>query len=87
MEDEIAAAGGGLIRVETGSREGIGSAVHFYDALGFERTSKILDFYAPSDNLIIFTKRVGPRLSVPSPRSTKRPFTTRRRLSRLRGGA
>jgi ribosomal protein S18 acetylase RimI-like enzyme len=67
MEDEIAAAGGGLIRVETGSREGIGAAVHFYDALGFERTATIVDFYAPSDDLIVFTKRVGPRLKAHEP--------------------
>ena len=64
MEGEIAAAGGGLIRVETGSREGLGAAVHFYDALGFERSATLLDFYAPANDLIIFTKRV---------RATSRP--------------
>ena len=58
MEDEIARAGGGLIRVETGSREGHTAAAHFYDALGFERTAVLDDFYAPDDDLIIFTKRV-----------------------------
>jgi ribosomal protein S18 acetylase RimI-like enzyme len=58
MEEEIAREGGGLIRVETGSREGHTAAAHFYDALGFERTAVLDDFYAPDDDLIIFTKRV-----------------------------
>lgn len=58
MEGEIAREGGGTIRVETGSREGHGSAVHFYDATSFARTATIPDFYAPGDDLIIFTKRV-----------------------------
>lgn len=59
MEAEIAGEGGGIIRVETGSREGHGAAVHFYDALGFSRTATIPDFYAPGDDLIIFTRRVS----------------------------
>jgi ribosomal protein S18 acetylase RimI-like enzyme/ubiquinone/menaquinone biosynthesis C-methylase UbiE len=58
LEAEIASEGGGLVRVETGSREGHGAAVHFYDAVGFTRTATIPGFYAPGDDLIIFTKRV-----------------------------
>ena len=64
MEGEIAGEGGGTIRVETGSREGHGAAVHFYDATSFTRTATIPDFYAPGDDLIIFTKRVR-RASAP----------------------
>jgi ribosomal protein S18 acetylase RimI-like enzyme len=56
LERDVAGEGGGLVRVETGSREG----VHFYDALGFSRTATIADFYAPGDDLIIFTKRIQP---------------------------
>lgn len=64
MEAEIDHEGGGLIRVETGSREGHGAAVHFYDALGFRRAAVIGDFYAPGDDFLIFTKRVsGERVS------------------------
>jgi ribosomal protein S18 acetylase RimI-like enzyme len=59
MEGEIAREGGGIIRVETGSREGHGAAVHFYDAVGFSRTATIPDFYAPGDDLIIFTRSVS----------------------------
>jgi ribosomal protein S18 acetylase RimI-like enzyme len=59
MEREIAGSGGGLVRVETGSREGHGGAVRFYDATGFEREARIAGFYAPDDDLILFTKRVS----------------------------
>lgn len=59
LEGEIARAGGGLIRVETGSREGHGAAVHFYDAVGFTRSATLGGFYAPDDDLIIFTRRVS----------------------------
>lgn len=58
LESEIAREGGGLIRVETGSREGQGGALHFYDALAFSRTATVADFYLPGDDLVIFTKRV-----------------------------
>jgi ribosomal protein S18 acetylase RimI-like enzyme len=58
MESEIARAGGGLVRVETGSREGHGSAVRFYDAVGFDRAVTIAGFYAEDDDLLIFTRRV-----------------------------
>ena len=66
LEAEIAREGGGIIRVETGSREGHGAAVHFYDAVGFTRTATIPDFYAPLDDLIIFTRRIG-TAAAPSP--------------------
>ncbi len=59
LDVEIAREGGGLVRVETGSREGHGGAAHFYDAVGFARAATIADFYAPGDDLIIFIKRVA----------------------------
>lgn len=60
MESEIAREGGGLVRVETGSREGHGAAVRFYDAVQFTRAAVLADFYAPGDDLIIYTRRVAP---------------------------
>jgi ribosomal protein S18 acetylase RimI-like enzyme len=67
MEGEIAREGGGLVRVETGSREGHGAAVHFYDAVGFARTATIPDFYAPGDDLIIFTRRLRGAVEADAP--------------------
>jgi SAM-dependent methyltransferase/GNAT superfamily N-acetyltransferase len=58
MEAEIGAEGGGLVRVETGSREGHGAAVRFYDGTGFTRAATLPGFYAPGDDLIIFTRQV-----------------------------
>jgi ribosomal protein S18 acetylase RimI-like enzyme len=66
MESDIAREGGGIVRVETGSREGYDTAIQFYDALGFARTARIEDFYAPSDDLIIFTKKIRPDSAVSS---------------------
>ena len=59
MEGEVSREGGGIIRVETGSREGHGAAVHFYDALGFARVAVIPAFYAPGDALLVFSTRVS----------------------------
>jgi ribosomal protein S18 acetylase RimI-like enzyme len=67
MESEIARDGGGLVRVETGSREGHGAAVHFYDAVGFTRTATLPDFYAPGDDLIIFTRRLRGAVEADAP--------------------
>jgi ribosomal protein S18 acetylase RimI-like enzyme len=58
LEAAIARAGGGLVRVETGSREGHGAAVSFYDALGFARAVTVADLYGEGDDLILFIKRV-----------------------------
>jgi ribosomal protein S18 acetylase RimI-like enzyme len=59
MESEIQGAGGGIVRVETGSREGHGGALNFYEAMGFSRAATIADFYAPGDHLILFTRRIA----------------------------
>ncbi|WP_437970648.1 GNAT family N-acetyltransferase [Sorangium sp. So ce260] len=67
MESEIAREGGGLVRVETGSREGHGAAVRFYDAVQFTRAAVIADFYAPGDDLMIYTKRVAPARASAAP--------------------
>ncbi|AUX31454.1 MULTISPECIES: GNAT family N-acetyltransferase [Sorangium] len=71
MESEIAREGGGLVRVETGSREGHGAAVRFYDAVQFARAAVIEDFYAPGDDLIVYTKRVAPARASAAPPAGK----------------
>jgi ribosomal protein S18 acetylase RimI-like enzyme len=67
LEAQIARAGGGILRVETGSREGHGGAVRFYDAMRFARVATIPDFYAPGDDLILFVKRVSSAAASSSP--------------------
>jgi ribosomal protein S18 acetylase RimI-like enzyme len=54
---EIAASGGGRVRIETSTREGYGATLAFYDRLGYARTGLIADFYAPGDDLVtqVFT--------------------------------
>jgi GNAT superfamily N-acetyltransferase len=47
---------GGLLRVETSSREAYSGTRAFYLALGFVETACVPRFYAPDDDLIIFTK-------------------------------
>lgn len=59
MDHQIKQEGGGTVRVETGTREGHGAAVRFYDATGYSRACAIPDFYAPGDHLLIFTKRIS----------------------------
>jgi ubiquinone/menaquinone biosynthesis C-methylase UbiE len=39
--------------------------VHFYDATGFGRAGLIEDFYAPGDDLIIYSKRVSGEVAPP----------------------
>lgn len=65
LEADLAMQGGGTVRVETGSREGHGAAVRFYDGTGFSRAGLIEDFYAPGDDLIIYSKRVSGELAPP----------------------
>ncbi len=83
MESEIAREGGGLVRVETGSREGHGAAVRFYDAVQFTRAAVLADFYAPGDDLIIYT-RGRPGAPRRRPRPARRPRAASRRTAGTR---
>lgn len=58
MEAEVAAAGGGHVRVETSVTEGYGSARRLYDKLGYPLAARLPDFYAPGDDLLVYYKRV-----------------------------
>lgn len=59
----IAAAGGRLVVVETSSRADYGPTRAFYQALDYQATAHIPEFYAARDDLVVYTKRL-----VPSPR-------------------
>lgn len=48
-----------LVIVETSSREDYSSTRRFYMKRGFQETARLRDFYAPGDDRIVLTKRVG----------------------------
>jgi len=58
MEDEIRAAGGGTIRVETSMTDGYGAARRLYDKLDYPLLARLPDFYAPGDDLLTYYKRL-----------------------------
>lgn len=58
MEDEVRGLGGYLIRVETSSTEGYGSAQSFYERSGYPMACRIPDFYKPGDDLLLMFKRL-----------------------------
>ncbi len=58
-ERAIASQGGRLVVVETSSRPDYGPTRAFYTSLGYERSARIPDYYAPHDDLIVFTKRLS----------------------------
>lgn len=58
MEDELRGLGGKLVRVETSSTEGYGSAQRFYERNGYPSVCIIPEFYKPDDDLIIMIKKL-----------------------------
>jgi GNAT superfamily N-acetyltransferase len=48
-----------LIIIETAGRPDYAATRAFYQARGYEPVSRILDFYAPGDDQVVFVKRVG----------------------------
>jgi len=65
VEAEVQARGGRLLLVETSSTPAYASARRFYESSGYRCEATIHDFYAPGDNLVIFSKDLG---QVQSPR-------------------
>ena len=58
-EKRIAGEGGRLIVAETSSRDDYGPTRAFYEALGYGVAARVPDFYAPNDDLVVYTKRLG----------------------------
>ncbi|MCL2281237.1 MAG: GNAT family N-acetyltransferase [Dehalococcoidia bacterium] len=56
-EEAISQAGGKLALIETSSNSNYLNTRRFYRKNGYKRISRIVDFYAPGDHLIIFEKR------------------------------
>ncbi len=59
MEADLAARGGGNVRVETSESEGYGAARTLYARLGYPEAARLADFYAPGDALLVYYKRVA----------------------------
>ncbi len=59
-ERAIAEAGGRLVVVETSSRPDYDATRAFYHALDYQATARVPHFYAPHDDLVVYTKRLVP---------------------------
>lgn len=64
-ERDMAARDGRLVVVETSSRPDYEPTRRFYEALGYEQEARVRGFYAPDDDLIIYTKPLTPSRSAP----------------------
>jgi D-alanine-D-alanine ligase len=58
-EDLIARRGGRMAVVETSGRAIYDSTRRFYLALDYHEAARVTDFYAPGDDKVIYTKRLG----------------------------
>lgn len=58
-EGLIAARGGRLAVVETSGRPDYEPTRRFYLGLGYREASRVRDFYAPGDDKVVYTKRLG----------------------------
>jgi len=61
MEADLRRRGARLLVVETSGTDAYQPARSFYLATGFHRQATIPDYYAPGDDLVIYTKRYGAR--------------------------
>jgi GNAT superfamily N-acetyltransferase len=59
VEAEVLARGGRMLLVETSSTPAYASARQLYEGSGYHYEAIIHDFYAPGDNLLIFSKDLG----------------------------
>jgi ribosomal protein S18 acetylase RimI-like enzyme len=59
VEAEVQARGGRLLLVETSGTPAYAPARQFYESSGYRCEATIHDFYAPGDNLVIFSKDLG----------------------------
>ncbi|NIM49815.1 MAG: GNAT family N-acetyltransferase [Gemmatimonadales bacterium] len=59
-EEAIRSRGGRLIVIETSSRPDYGPTRAFYEVLDYTRAAHIADYYAPGDDLIVYTKHLAP---------------------------
>jgi ribosomal protein S18 acetylase RimI-like enzyme len=58
-EKDIASMGGSLLIAETSGRELYFPTRGFYEKLGYLKEAIIRDFYAPGDDLVLYTKKLN----------------------------
>ena len=56
VEQTLSAAGGRLLVVETSSRPDYAPTRRFYERRGYTTTATVPGYYAPGDDLVIYTK-------------------------------
>jgi ribosomal protein S18 acetylase RimI-like enzyme len=59
VEQKVAAFGGTLLIAETSGMELYASTRGFYEKLGYLKEAVIRNFYAPGDDLVMYTKKLG----------------------------
>ncbi len=58
VESEVRMLKGRLLVLDTSGREDYTGTRAFYESLGYVRTAVVPDFYAPTDDLVIYTRRL-----------------------------
>lgn len=58
VERRLAERGGRLLIVETSSRDVYIGTRRFYEARGYSEAARVESFYAPSDDRVVYTKRL-----------------------------
>jgi ribosomal protein S18 acetylase RimI-like enzyme len=59
-EHVIAGHHGTLVVVETSSRDDYEPTRRFYESIGYDRAARIAHYYAPNDDLVVYTKLLDP---------------------------
>jgi ribosomal protein S18 acetylase RimI-like enzyme len=67
VESRLTAHGARLVVVETSSRADYAPTRGFYEARGYTRTATIPGYYAPGDDLVVFTKDLNGDLARTAP--------------------
>lgn len=59
-EAAVRRAGGRMMVIETSSRPDYAATRGFYSARGYRRAARVADYYAPGDDLLVYTKALPP---------------------------
>jgi len=63
VERRLRERGARLLVVETSSRNEYAATLHFYTARGYREVARMRDFYALTDDRVIYTKHLTPSLA------------------------